>query len=114
MIPKGIINNNDKNFITLCPTNKAALIIPGAMTIHKFKNNMRRMNYFKNSNIDYIFVDEIINSMMILNLLCVVILNNLNPLMIYNGNYKNSSALLELSDGNRLNLTTCRRVVIYF
>jgi hypothetical protein len=37
----------------LCPTNKAALIIPDAMTIHKFKNKMGRMNYLKNNNIDY-------------------------------------------------------------
>jgi energy-coupling factor transporter ATP-binding protein EcfA2 len=118
------LTNDDKNFITLCPTNKAALIIPDAMTIHKFKNKMGRMNYLKNNNIDYIFVDEI-SMMHEIFYKFLMLLKSLKPdikfIMCgdfeqlkpvndrYHGNYKNSSALFELCDGNRLNLNTCRR-----
>jgi type IV secretory pathway ATPase VirB11/archaellum biosynthesis ATPase len=34
------LNIQDKNYITLCPTNKACLIIPDAMTLTKFKSKL--------------------------------------------------------------------------
>ena len=52
--------DEDKNiYITLCPTNKACLVIKDAMTLCKFSNKFKNKHTIKNLNIDYVFVDEI-------------------------------------------------------
>jgi predicted AAA+ superfamily ATPase len=53
------LTKENKKFITLCPTNKACLVIPNAMTFCKSSNKFKNKKNIKNLNIDYIFVDEI-------------------------------------------------------
>ena len=110
--------------MSLAPTNKAANIING-ITLHKFVSKIRNNKNMDKFHTDYIFVDEI--SMMkeqfykfliyikakkpdIKFILCGDY-NQLSPVCdrINNVDYKNSMALYELSDGNRLELSKCRR-----
>ena len=53
------LNEEKKIYITLCPTNKACLVIKDAMTLCKFSNKFKNKHTIKNLNIDYVFVDEI-------------------------------------------------------
>jgi len=123
MIQKELKENN-KNYISLCPTNKAALIIPDAETIHKFKTRISKSTYLKNNNIDYVFIDEIsmvhevfYKFFMVMKRMKpdikFIISGDYKQLLPvndrYNGTYKNSPALFELCDGNRLELNNCRR-----
>ena len=114
------------SFIALAPTNKASLIIDG-QTIHKFlagslNNKKSLMNKLK--DIDFIIIDEI---SMVKELFYKVFLSikRLKPKIKFiicgdflqlkpvndrcDYDYENSPALFELCDGNKLNLTTCRR-----
>ncbi len=119
------LNDLDKSFITLCPTNKACLVIKYAMTLCRFSNKFKDINHIKHLNIDYIFVDEI--SMVhevyykflsiikeILPKVKFIICGDFKQLppvcdRVENCDYKNSHILYELSDHNRLTLSTCRR-----
>lgn len=113
-----------KNWVTLTPTNKSALIIDDAITLHKFRNKMKTQTYLRKKNIDYIFVDEIsmVHEIFYKFLLLIKKIKKDIKFIIsgdfaqlapvcdrYKGDYKNSQALYELSNGNRINLTTCRR-----
>ena len=113
----------DKKFVSLAPTNKAALIINGT-TLNKFKIKVKTTKKMDSLNLDYIIVDEI--SMMKeeyyallrtikkckpdLKFILVGDYNQLDPVKdreLYD--YSTSNILYELSDGNKLLLTKCRR-----
>ena len=58
---KGIqdaLKSKEIEYISLAPTNLAALIIDG-MTLHKFATKIRKYETLKNKTFQYIFVDEI-------------------------------------------------------
>ena len=112
-------------YITLCPTNKACLVIKDAMTLCKFSNKFKNKHTIKNLNVDYVFVDEIsmvheiyYKFLLIIKQLkpkCKFIISGdfkqLPPVCdrVVDIDYKNSNILYELSDKNRLTLSTCRR-----
>ena len=52
------IIKQDKKYVSLAPTNKAAIIING-ITLHKFVSKLRNAKCLDKLNVDYIFVDEI-------------------------------------------------------
>ena len=110
-------------FVSLAPTNKASLIINGT-TLNKFRNVMKTACKADMLNLDYIIVDEV--SMMkeefyqflrtikhYKKFIKFILVGDFNQLEPVNDrvvcNYSNSSILNELSDGNKLMLTTCRR-----
>lgn len=123
---KTIMTKLKDSYITLAPTNKACRVVNG-QTIHKFlagafnnkKSLMRKLD-----GINYIIVDEI---SMVKELFYKVFLSirrlkpdikfilcgdfkQLKPVNDrYDYNYENSPALYELCDGQRLELTKCRR-----
>jgi hypothetical protein len=113
----------DKKFVSLAPTNKAALIINGT-TLNKFKIKVKTTKKMDSLNLDYIIVDEI--SMMKeeyyallrtikkckpdLKFILVGDYNQLDPVKDRESyDYSTSNILYELSDGNKLLLTKCRR-----
>ena len=107
----------------MSPTNKAARIIKG-QTVHKF-SKVCNVKYLKEHNISYIFIDEIsmlsecfykyfITLKRAIPDLKFIIAGDFNQLMPVNDrvvdcDYKQSPALHELVDGNRLQLSKCRR-----
>ena len=108
---------------TTAPTNKACNIVDG-ITLHKLSTHFKRKNYIKNMNLDYIFVDEVsmVKEVFYKFLLMIktlkpslkfIICGDFRQLPPVNDrvdvNYKNSIALYELCDGNRLQLSKCRR-----
>ena len=115
----------NKVYITLCPTNKACLVIKDAMTLCKFSNKFKNKSTIKNLKVDYIFVDEI-SMVHEIYYKFLQIIKQLKPNVkfivsgdfqqlppvcdrVTNINYKNSHILFDLCDGNRLTLSTCRR-----
>ena len=52
------MNEQKLKYISLCPTNLAALLVDG-MTIHKFSARLKKISNVKNLELDYIFVDEV-------------------------------------------------------
>jgi hypothetical protein len=120
------LDNNGKNYITLAPTNKACNIVNG-MTLHKYAAKLKKKKNLINhlETIDYIFVDEIsmVKEMFYKFMLLIkklntnikfIITGDFNQLLPVNDrvedvDYKNSYALYELCDGNRLQLSKCRR-----
>ena len=118
----------------LAPTNVSALLIDGE-TLDKFTHSISNGKLNKFKNIKYIFVDEIsmVREQFIKTLLLIkhgfpnikfIIsgdFNQLEPVLdrdkvLSNANrvnkyfdYKNSRALFELVDGNKLELTRCKR-----
>jgi len=122
---QAVLTKDNKEYVTLCPTNKSCLIVPGAMTLNKFKNKMSDKKYMKNTVLDYIFVDEV--SMMheyFYKFLLVVKKFKPNASFIITGDFKQlapvkdiyerndyatSPALYELCAGNKLTLSKCRR-----
>ena len=111
------------NFMSLAPTNKACRIING-QTVHKFviSNNSKSIQEL---NIQYLFIDEIsmlselfynyfIALKQIRKDIKFIIAGDFAQLLpvnerIENANYKDTIALYELIDFNRLQLTKCRR-----
>ena len=118
---------NDKNHITLGPTNISVLNlqIENAMTLHKFSNKFKNKKCIKNVDIDYIFVDEIsmVHEIFYHMLLTIrrlkpnikfIITGDFGQLLpvcdrVEDKDYENSDVLYELCDGNRLTLETFRR-----
>ena len=110
------------NYISLAPTNKAANVISGC-TIHRFiKRNSKKT--LKDKNYEYIFIDEISMVSEIFYKYFIVLKRALSVKFIISGDfeqllpvkdrvgvcdYKNSMAIGELSDFNRLQLSHCRR-----
>ncbi len=117
---------NNKRYITLAPTNKACNIVNG-MTLHKYAAKLKKKSHLINhlNEIDYLFVDEIsmVKEMFYKFMLLIkklntnikfIITGDFNQLLPVNDrvqdvDYKNSYALYELCDGNRLQLSKCRR-----
>jgi ATP-dependent exoDNAse (exonuclease V) alpha subunit len=117
------MKKNNINFISLAPTNKACRIING-QTVHKFviSNNSKSI---QDLNIKYLFIDEIsmlselfynyfIALKQIRKDIKFIIAGDFAQLQpvnerIENANYKDTMALYELIDFNRLQLTKCRR-----
>ena len=119
------LHEQGKKYISLAPTNLAALIING-MTIHKFSTKLRKQSFIQHMNIDYIFVDEISMVREVFYKFLLMIkkmkpntkfiisgdFNQLKPIadrISKFTNYSNSPALFELCDSNKINLTICRR-----
>ena len=117
------MTNRGIKFISLAPTNKAARVIKG-QTIHKFiiSNTKKTL---KDNKMQYIFIDEISMVHEIFYKYFIVLkrmrpdlkfiiagdFNQLEPVndRVKNCDYMNSTALYELSDGQRLQLSKCRR-----
>lgn len=115
----------DLKYKCLAPTNKATLLMNGE-TLHKFSyallNSKKQLKKYK--NIDCIMVDEI-SMVQEIFYQVLMILKNYNPnLKLFivgdfgqlppvndkvNKNYEMSRALFELVDGNKLELTQCKR-----
>ena len=111
------------NYETLTPTNKSALVVNG-ITMHKFKARFN-FKHFKARNIKYIFIDEIsmvqevfYKFFIFLRSICPDVkflisgdFLQLRPVKdrVKHCNYRNSIALHELCDGQRLQLSKCRR-----
>jgi ATP-dependent exoDNAse (exonuclease V) alpha subunit len=123
---KKLMTKLNDNYIALAPTNKACRIIDGK-TIHSFlaeSFNNKKTLLKKLEDINYIIVDEI--SMVkeifykiflsirklkpnIKFILCGDFLQLLPVNDRFHFDYQNSQALFELCDGNKLQLTKCRR-----
>jgi ATP-dependent exoDNAse (exonuclease V) alpha subunit len=110
------------SFKSLAPTNKAARVING-QTIHKFIKSHSKKGISEMAT-RYIFIDEI-SMVPELFYKYFIVLHRLRPDIKFiiagdflqlepvndrvSCDYKNSPALFELCDGNRLQLSTCRR-----
>jgi 5-methylcytosine-specific restriction protein A len=112
------------SFNSLAPTNKACIIINGE-TIHRFVASHSSGKSIKELNCKYIFIDEI-SMMSEVFYKYFIVFKRMRPDIkfiiagdfaqllpvkerIENCDYKNSIALHELCDGNRLQLSKCRR-----
>ena len=117
------LQQQKKTFVCLAPTNKACRVIEG-QTLHKFVSKIKNKKAMGNLNVDYIIVDEIsmVKEVFYKFLLAlkkikvqskVLLCGDFEQLLPVNDrktfNYKASPALLELCDGNRLELLKCRR-----
>jgi len=120
------LKEQGKKYLAFSPTNKGARLI-GGKTIHsmfyKYQHNKKKL-FDSMKDIDYIFIDEI--SMMIekfyqlfmmikrtFSKVKFIISGDFGQLPPVNdswtGDYKNSSCMWSLCDGNRLQLMKCRR-----
>lgn len=120
------MKSREMKYIAFSPTNKGARLI-GGKTIHsmyyKYMNNKKKL-FAMMKNIDYILIDEV--SMMIekfyqlfmmlkrtfpkLKFVIVGDFDQLPPVKdSWTGDYKNSASMFSLCDGNRVQLTMCRR-----
>jgi ATP-dependent exoDNAse (exonuclease V) alpha subunit len=119
------LTEQGKKYVSLAPTNLAALIING-MTIHKFATKLKKQSYVQHMELDYIFIDEISMVREIFYKFLLMIkrmkpnikfivsgdFNQLAPIadrVSSLTNYSNSPALFELCYSNKLSLTICRR-----
>ena len=119
------LTKQNKKYITLCPTNLAALLV-GGMTIHKFAAKLKKQAQIQLLDLDYIFVDEVSMLgevfykflMMIKKIkpnIKFIISGDYNQLKPINDrisiytDYANSPCLFELADYNKIELTKCRR-----
>jgi hypothetical protein len=112
------------DYKTVAPTNKACTIVQGT-TLHRFVSMMRKKSNILSMKASYIIVEEISMVKEIFYKFLIMIktlrpdikfiivgdFRQLAPVAdrIEKCNYKNSPALFELSQGNRLSLTKCRR-----
>jgi len=120
-----VITKQDKKYVTLCPTNLAALLV-GGMTIHRFAAKLKKQAQVQTLDLDYIFVDEVSMLgevfykflMMIKKIrpnIKFIISGDHNQLKPINDrispktDYANSPCLFELADYNKVQLTICRR-----
>jgi 5-methylcytosine-specific restriction enzyme A len=119
---KEYLTNNNKVYKCLAPTNLAALLIDGT-TVHKFACKLKKLTKFMETDLHYIFVDEVsmLHSNFYKILMIIKQLKNCNIIVsgdfnqldvigdLHKYDYKNSSILKELCDHNNINLQTCRR-----
>jgi len=118
------IHKRGKTHMTLAPTNKACRIVDGK-TIHSFVAACCTRKALNDVCVDYVFVDEIsmVPEMFYKFFLTMkrmkpsikfIIAGDFRQLLpvkdrVKDCDYKNSTALNELCDGNRLQLSKCRR-----
>ena len=119
------MNEEELEYISLCPTNLSALLVDG-MTIHKFSARLKKSSNVKNLDLDYIFVDEVSMMQEVFYKFLMMIkkikpeikyiisgdydqLKPVNDRISQYTDYGNSSCLFELADYNKIQLTTCRR-----
>jgi ATP-dependent exoDNAse (exonuclease V) alpha subunit len=119
------LNEQKLKYMSLCPTNLAALLV-GGMTIHKFSARLKKSSNVKNLDLDYIFIDEVSMMqevfykflMMIKKIkpeIKYIISGDYNQLKPVNDrisqytDYSNAPCLFELADFNKIQLTKCRR-----
>jgi DNA replication protein DnaC len=120
-----VLTERKMKFESFSPTNKGARIINGKTIdsmYHKIKSDKKALNIFK--KLDVIIIDEVSMMKEIFYSLFVNIkkmapnirfiiagdFEQLDPVKdTWTGDYKNSAALFELCDGNRLQLTKNRR-----
>ena len=120
------LTNQDKIYITLCPTNLAALLV-GGITIHKFSTKLKKRSHvYYYLDLNYIFVDEISKlGEVFYDFLMMIKKKTLNLQFITSGNYNqlkpvndsisiftdyaNCPCLFELADYNKLESTKCSR-----
>jgi len=117
------LKEQGKEFISMAPTNIAARLI-GGITVHKYMAEMSNKSMKKNKQLEYIFVDEISMAHEFMYKLFIlikhkyenvkfIIAGDFQQLLPVNDrvdcDYKNSRALYELCDGNRIQLCKCRR-----
>jgi hypothetical protein len=117
------MTNKGIQYKSLAPTNKACRLINGE-TMHRF-SSIATGKYIRETNIKYIFIDEV-SMMPEMFYKFFIVLKRMRPDIkfiiagdfaqllpvkdrVENCDYKNSQALYELCDGNRLELTKCRR-----
>ena len=116
------MDERELKYVSLAPSNKAARQING-LTIHKFiKKHPAKI--IKELNLNYIIIDEIsmVHEMFYKYFLVIqklkpdlkfIVAGNFDQLLPVKDradfNYQDSIALYDLCEGNRLNLTTCRR-----
>ena len=119
-----LLDSKNNSYMSLAPTNKAALHI-GGKTVHKFCITNSNRSNLSTLKAQYIFVDEIsmLQEMFYKFFIVVkkmrpdiifIMCGDFRQLMPVNDrvglvDYKNSVALHELCDGNRLQLSKCRR-----
>ena len=119
------LNEADKKYVTLCPTNLAALLVDGE-TLHKFSAKLKKSSCVKNLDLDYIFIDEVsmVQEVFYKFLMMIkkikpnikfIISGDYNQLKPVNDrisqytDYSNAPCLFELADYNKIELTKCRR-----
>ena len=118
------LKENQKKYIVLSPTNKASRLI-GGVTIHLWYTQNRKHLINAIAHLDCIIIDEISMIPEIFYKLFLTIKKNNNKIKILmagdfeqlppvndrveNCDYRNSRALYEITDGNRLELSRCRR-----
>ena len=110
-------------YFTTAPTNKACNIVNG-VTLNRFMTKIKKKTVLNRMNIDYIFVDEISMVKEIFYKFLLMIkrakpnvkfiicgdFKQLKPVLDrINCDYEYSLALFELCDGQRLQLSNCRR-----
>ena len=117
------MTQRDIKYKSLAPTNKACRLINGE-TMHKFAS-MATGSFIRETDIKYIFIDEV-SMMPEMFYKFFIVLGRMRPDIkfiiagdfaqllpvkdrIEHCNYKDSLALHELCDGNRIQLTKCRR-----
>jgi energy-coupling factor transporter ATP-binding protein EcfA2 len=120
-----VLTKQNKIYITLCPTNLAALLV-GGMTIHKFAAKLKKQAQIHTLDLDYIFVDEVsMLGKVFYKFLMMIKQHRPNIKFIISGDnnqlkpvndrissktdYANSPCLFELADYNKIELTKCRR-----
>jgi ATP-dependent exoDNAse (exonuclease V) alpha subunit len=119
------LNEADKKYVTLCPTNLAALLVDGE-TLHKFSAKLKKSSCVKNLDLDYIFIDEVsmVQEVFYKFLMMIkkikpnikfIISGDYNQLKPVNDrisqytDYSNVPCLFELADYNKIELTQCSR-----
>jgi energy-coupling factor transporter ATP-binding protein EcfA2 len=119
------LKGQNKKYVTLCPTNLAALLVDG-MTIHKFAAKLKKQACIKSLDLDYIFIDEVSMLAEIFYKFLMMIkkiksnikfiisgdynqLKAINDRISHRTDYSNAPCLFELADYNKIQLTKCRR-----
>jgi ABC-type cobalamin/Fe3+-siderophores transport system ATPase subunit len=115
---QNVITKQNKKYVTLCPTNLAALLV-GGMTIHIFAAKLKKQAQIQTLDLDYIFVDEVSMLGEVFYKFLMMVKHKPNINFIISGDYNqlipvndrispktdyyNSPCLFELADYNKYN-----------
>jgi ATP-dependent exoDNAse (exonuclease V) alpha subunit len=119
------LKGQNKKYVTLCPTNLAALLVDG-ITIHRFAARLKKQACIKSLDLDYIFIDEVSMLAEVFYKFLMMIkrvksnikfiisgdfcqLKAINDRISHRTDYSNAPCLFELADYNKIQLTKCRR-----